>query len=61
VTVADDGSELIVEWTGNHDLDAGDKLIVVYGAVTNPDSTGDHDVAIDLNGDRVYDGAITTT
>ena len=61
VTVADDGSELVVEWTGNHDLDAGDKLIVVYGAVTNPDSTGDHDGAIDLNGDRVYDGAITTT
>lgn len=60
VSVTDDGSELVVEWTGNRDLDAGGKL-VVHGAATDPESTGDRDVTIDLTGDRVYDGAVTAT
>lgn len=53
------GSKLVVELSGNHDLNADDQLVLVYEAVQNPSSSGTYDVDINLNGDRVYDGTLS--
>ena len=55
----DDGSRLVIELTGNYDLNADDKLVIVYEAVTNPSATGTYAAEIDLNGDRVYNGTLS--
>lgn len=56
-----DGSKLVIELTGNYDLNADDKLVIVYEQVANPSAAGTHTAEINLNGDRVYNGTLSLT
>jgi hypothetical protein len=58
-SVENSGSKLVIELTGNYNLNADDKLVIVYEEVINPSSSGTYNVDINLNGDRVYDGALS--
>ncbi len=54
-----DGAKLVIELSGNYNLNENDKLVIIYGKVANPSSIGVYTADINLNGDRVYDGAIS--
>jgi len=54
-----DGAKLVIELSGNYNLNANDVLVITYGEVQNPSSTGVYTADVDLNGDRVYDGTVS--
>lgn len=53
------GGKLVIELSGNYDLNADDELVIIYEEVENPPSTGTYTADINLNGDRVYDGTLS--
>lgn len=57
VIISDGGNTIRVELSGNHDLEAGDALIVEYEAVENP-TVGDYGVTVDVNGDVTDSGTL---
>lgn len=54
-----DGAKLVIELSGNYNLNENDKLVIIYEKVANPSSTGVYTADINLNGDRIYDGTIS--
>ena len=52
----DNDETLVIEFTGNYNLDKHDQLVFIFDSVVNPDSPGDYTVDVDVDGDKVYSG-----
>lgn len=60
VSGSNDGETLTIGLGGNYDLTEGDEVVVVYGNVQNPSSTGDYDVGMEVNHQSGNSGDETT-
>lgn len=58
LSTSDDGSTLDVTFNGNHDIDAGDWIVLDVSDVQNPAPAGEYDVSVDVNGDITEDGVL---
>ncbi len=59
LSTSNDGSTLAVTFGGNHDVEAGDWLVLDVSDVRNPASAGEYDVSVNVNGDVTRDGVLT--
>ncbi|WP_353634027.1 archaellin/type IV pilin N-terminal domain-containing protein [Halobacterium sp. NMX12-1] len=59
LSTSDDDSTLAVTFGGNHDIEAGDWLVLDVSDVRNPASAGEYDVSVNVNGDVTRDGVLT--
>ena len=59
LSTSNDGSTLDVTFNGNHNIDAGDWIVLDVSDVQNPASAGEYDVSVDVNGDITKDGVLT--
>lgn len=58
VSTSDDGDTLEVGFNGNHDVDAGDWIVLDVSDVRNPALAGEYNVSVDVNGDVTKDGVL---
>lgn len=58
LSTSDGGSTLTIGFGGNHDLEAGDWIVLDVDDLANPDSTGEYSVSVDVNGDVTKQGTI---
>ena len=58
VSTSDDGNTLEVGFNGNHNIDAGDWIVLDVSDVQNPTPAGEYDVSVDVNGDVTKDGVL---
>lgn len=49
VSASNNGKTLTFDLGGSYSIKAGDELVVVYGNVTNPASSGQYNVSLDIN------------
>jgi len=49
VSASNGGQTLTLDLGGAYSLNESDQVVVVYGNATNPDSTGDYNVSVDIN------------
>ncbi|MCD2199551.1 type IV pilin [Halobacterium sp. KA-4] len=59
LSTSDDGSTLDVTFNGNHNIEAGDWIVLDVSDVQNPAPDGEYNVSMDVNGDVTKDGVLT--
>ncbi len=58
LSTSDGGSTLDVSFNGNHNIDAGDWIVLDVSDVQNPAPAGEYGVSVDVNGDVTEDGVL---
>jgi hypothetical protein len=57
----DDNTTLKIEFTGNYNLEAGDRILLTFNNGSTPASVGDYSVDVTVNGEDTNEGWINTT